>query len=277
MIPFTKMHGLGNDFILVDAIRTPIKPSESEALSRQMNHRKFGIGGDGLILAERGEAAPFKMLMYNPDGSESEMCGNGIRCFAKFVRAKGYTSELTIPVETGAGLLELQLQENGQVRVAMGAARFRRGEIPVAGNPDEEFIEQPVEVDELRFVGTAVSMGNPHVVIFTEKVSSVPLERWGPLLEHHPLFPNRINVHFAEIVSRQEIIQRTWERGAGVTLACGTGACAVAAAAFKSDRAERDVTIQLPGGSLRIECTADGTVFMTGPAETVFEGEWGAA
>ena len=141
MIPFTKMHGLGNDFILVDAIRTPIKPSESEALSRQMNHRKFGIGGDGLILAERGEAAPFKMLMYNPDGSESEMCGNGIRCFAKFVRAKGYTSDLTIPVETGAGLLELQLQENGQVRVDMGPARFRRGDIPVAGSPEGEFIE----------------------------------------------------------------------------------------------------------------------------------------
>lgn len=274
MIQFTKMHGIGNDFVMVDAIRTPLPESQAAELSRAMNDRRLGIGGDGLILVQRGDKAPFRMRMFNPDGSESEMCGNGVRCFAKFVQDKGHTAETVIPVETGAGTLELQMQADGQVRVDMGLARFTRGEIGIEGAASEQFVEQPVEAAGLEFVGTGVSMGNPHLVIFTEDVTAVPLETWGPALENHPMFPRRINVHFVQVVSPTEIIQRTWERGAGITLACGTGACACAVASHITGRTGRDVTVKLPGGKLRIEYAEDGKVFMTGPAETVFEGCW---
>jgi diaminopimelate epimerase len=270
------MHGIGNDFVLIDAMRQQIPERDLPALARKLNDRRFGIGGDGLILVDRGEGSHFKMRMFNPDGSESEMCGNGIRCFAKFVRDHGLTTDEVIPVETGAGLLELQAQPDGQVRVDMGRARLLRGEIPVSGDPEERFIEQSIEVDGQTFTGTAVSMGNPHLVIFVAEAAEVPLEVWGPLLENHALFPNRINVHFVQAMGREELIQRTWERGAGVTLACGTGACACAVAAFETGRADRNVLVHLPGGDLRIEYREDGRVFMTGPAETVFEGRWGS-
>lgn len=278
-ISFTKMHGIGNDFVIIDAISNPVPEGDLKVLSKKINDRTYGIGGDGLILIHKGSTAPFRMQMLNPDGSESEMCGNGIRCVAKYLRDKSLTELDLIPIETGAGLLQLGIQEsNGhvnQIRVDMGIAKLHRGEIPMTGSPNETAIEFEINIGlPVPLIGTAVSMGNPHCVIFVEDVSSVPLETWGPKIENHSMFPNRINVHFVQVVSQTELIQRTWERGAGATLACGTGACAVGVASFLTKRAERKVLIHLPGGDLKIEYAETGNLFMTGPAETVFEGVW---
>lgn len=272
MIPFVKMHGIGNDFVMVDAIRDPL-PGELALpeFAKRTCDRRFGIGGDGLILVERGDSAPFRMRMFNPDGSESEMCGNGIRCFARLLRDHSHTLEASVPVETGAGLLTLELLEDARVKVDMGPARLTRGEIGMTGAAHERFIDS--HVDEA-LIGTAVSMGNPHLVLFVTDVSKVDLETVGPRLEYHPLFPSRVNVHFVQVVDRKTLIQRTWERGAGITMACGTGACACAVAACLTGRSERNVLIHLPGGDLEIEYLEDGRVMMTGPAETAFEGVW---
>ena len=270
MIPFVKMHGIGNDFILVDGIGAPLPQADFPTLSKAVNDRRFGVGGDGLILLEKGRKAPFRMRMFNPDGSESEMCGNGIRCFAKLLNERGYSDQASVDVETGAGILTLALEPNGWVKVDMGPARLKRGEIPMTGPAEETFIDQPVG----DFKGTAVSMGNPHLVIFVDDVNAVDLEHLGPRLERHELFPNRVNVHFVQRVDEGHLIQRTWERGAGITLACGTGACSVGVAGFLTGRSRRDVDIKLPGGHLKIEYLESGRVLMTGPAETVFLGEW---
>ncbi len=270
MISFTKMQGIGNDFVMIDALSDGLPKGDLAELSRKMNDRRFGIGGDGLIFLEKGEKAPFKMRMFNPDGSESEMCGNGIRCFARLLKAHGHIAADSFDCETGAGILTLNLIGN-KVRVDMGLARLSRGEIPMSGLADEQFIDRPV--DDL-YRGTAVSMGNPHLVIFVDDVSSVKLEEIGPKLEHHPLFPRRTNVHFVQVIDRKTLKMRTWERGAGITLACGTGACSVAVSAFLNGHSERSVQVQLPGGNLEIEYLESGKVMMTGPAETVFEGEW---
>jgi diaminopimelate epimerase len=265
------MQGIGNDFVMLDALRALDLPADLPALAQWTNDRKFGIGADGLILLERGETAPFRMRMFNPDGSESEMCGNGIRCFAKLLRDHGHTTESSVSVETGAGTLVVELLDSGAVRVDMGLARITRGGIGMIGEAAETFIDQPIDV---RYKGTGVSMGNPHLVIFVADAMSVPLVEDGSRLEHHPLFPARTNVHFAEVEDRGHIVQRTWERGAGVTLACGTGACSVAVAGVLTGRTDRDVVITLPGGKLRVEYGEDERVFMTGPAETVFTGSF---
>lgn len=272
MIPFVKMHGIGNDFIMVDGIGSELPSTDFRELSKAVNDRRFGVGGDGLILLERGSSAPFRMRMFNPDGSESEMCGNGIRCFAKLLRDRGYSRDESVDVETGAGTLTLTIEPSGWVRVDMGQARLKRGQIPMTGNPEGTFLDEPIE----EFRGTAVSMGNPHLVIFTDDVAAVPLQAIGPRLEHHELFPNRTNVHFVQVLDQEHLIQRTWERGAGITLACGTGACAVAVAGYLTNRSRRDVDIKLPGGHLKVEYHEDGRVHMIGPAETVFTGEWGS-
>jgi len=269
MIRFTKMHGIGNDFVLIDTLQDAALPADLPTFSRKVNDRRFGIGGDGLILLERGANAPYRMRMFNPDGSESEMCGNGIRCFGLMLHEHGHLEESTVDVETGAGQLTLNMVGERSFRVDMGKARLTRGEIGMTGPADEQFIEQPVGEG---YKGTAVSMGNPHLVIFVDDVSKIELESIGPILEHHALFPKRTNVHFIQVVDRGHLIQRTWERGAGITLACGTGACASAVAAFVTGRAERSVDIKLPGGHLQVEYVEDGRVLMTGPAETVFEG-----
>lgn len=271
MIPFTKMHGIGNDFVMLDTLRDGAPTGDLAELSKRLCDRRFGIGGDGLILVERAEEAPFRMRMFNPDGSESEMCGNGIRCFARLLADRGYASQGAVPVATGAGILSVEILETGSVRVDMGPYRLTRGEIGITGDPAADFREQSVG----GFVGTAVSMGNPHLVIFREDVQAIDLEFEGPKLEHDRLFPRRINVHFAQVEDRTHLVQRTWERGAGVTLACGTGACAVAVAGYLTGRSEARTTIRLPGGSLEIDVQPDGRVFMTGPAVTVFEGAWG--
>ncbi len=270
MIRFTKMQGIGNDFVMVDTITDGYPPGDLARLSQSINDRRFGVGGDGLILVERDPSGPFRMRMFNPDGSESEMCGNGIRCFAKLLRSRGHTEDSKIPVETGAGRLVVELLAGGKVRVDMGKARLTRGEIPMTGPSEEFFQDQAID----GYVGTAVSMGNPHLVIFVDDGAKVDLAKEGARLEHHPLFPNRTNVHFVQVLGEGLLLQRTWERGAGATLACGTGACATAVAAYLTRRAPRKSEVRLPGGSLEIEYLADGRVLMTGPAETVFEGEW---
>ena len=260
------MQGIGNDFIVVDTLQEPGLPSDLAELSRKVNDRHRGIGGDGLILIEKGVEAPFRMRFFNPDGSEGEMCGNGVRCFAILLREHGHLSSTSVDVETGAGVLKLELTGGDQVRVDMGQARLKTSEIGMKFGT-ETFVDQNVGGG---YVGTAVSMGNPHLVIFVEDISVIELERVGPIFETHPYFPQRVNVHFAQVLDREHLAMRTWERGAGVTLACGTGACAVGVAAFITGRAERKTDIKLPGGHLEILYLEDGHVLMTGPGTTVF-------
>lgn len=267
------MHGIGNDFVVVDGIKRPVSPQSLQTAAKQMCDRRFGVGADGVILVEQPSDSLFRMRMWNPDGSESEMCGNGVRCVARYLADEGVAWP-SIPVETGAGVLNLVIQPDGQVRVDMGLAILHPREIGMVGVDADRFIDQAVSVGDMTWKGTAVSMGNPHLVIFHEDVNSIPLETWGPALEHHPLFPNRTNVHFVQIVDREHLIQRTWERGAGPTLACGTGACASAVAGFLNNRCGRSVDVSLPGGHLAIDYDESGRVFMTGPATRVFEGNW---
>lgn len=269
---FTKMHGIGNDFVMIDCIRESVPSGDLPLLSRRVCSPHFGVGADGLILVEVGESAPYRMRMFNPDGSESEMCGNGIRCFGEFLRSQGIEAAGEYDVETGAGVLHLSLNAMGQISVDMGAARLTRGEIGMVGAPDQPFLDEPVEA----YYGTAVSMGNPHLVIFVPNANEVDLRREGRRLEHSALFPKRVNVHFAQVLEDGTMIQRTWERGAGQTLACGTGACAVVVAGFLTGRSERFATVHLPGGDLQISYREDGHVLMTGSAQTVFEGEFAA-
>ncbi len=274
MKPFTKMHGIGNDFVLINRFAVELTEAELPELARRMCDRRFGIGSDGLLLAEPGTQAKFRMRMLNPDGSESEMCGNGVRCFARYLQEQGLTTETRIPVETGAGVLVLETKPGGLVQVDMGPARLTRGEVGMVGDTGQQFINEPVDAADETFMGTAVSMGNPHLVVLVPDADAVDLTRLGPLLEHNELFPARVNVHFIQVLDRGHLKQRTWERGAGVTLACGTGACASAVAAFLNGVSDRQVEIHLPGGNLNIDYHEDGRVFMTGPAEKVFEGVW---
>jgi diaminopimelate epimerase len=269
---FTKMHGIGNDFVMVDAVEKPFAPSPEFAA--RVCDRRRGVGSDGLIVLERGSHAPFRMRMFNPDGSESEMCGNGVRCAALFLRDRGHLHDSAVKIETGAGILELSILEDGCVQVDMGPARLTRGEIGITGDPTDTFVRQPLDVSGVALEGTAVSMGNPHLVIPVADVSAVPLEEWGPALERHELFPNRVNVHFVQVLSGGALLQRTWERGAGATLACGTGACAATVACHNLGLTDRRVTVSLPGGELLITYLDNGRVLMAGPAESVFEGDW---
>jgi diaminopimelate epimerase len=219
------------------------------------------------------------MRMFNADGSEAEMCGNGVRCVAKYVYDHGLVTRSEITVETGAGVLPLQLFTNARnrvekVRVNMGRPRLTRGEIPMTGDPDGQVVNAELKILDRTFHITAVSMGNPHCVIFVDNVAEFPVEKYGPVIERHPLFPNRTNVEFVEIVSAAEVRQRTWERGAGETLACGTGAAAVTVAGVLNGHTERRLLNHLPGGDLEMEFAEDGHVYMTGPAVQVFEGDY---
>lgn len=272
---FAKMHGAGNDYVYVNCFEETIE--DPAALARQVSNRNFGIGSDGLILIMPSEVADVCMRMFNSDGSESEMCGNGIRCVAKYAYDHGLVSKPEIAAETGAGILTLQLFTNeagkvDRVRVNMGQPRLTRGQIPMTGNAEQQVINQELKVLDRTFHITCVSMGNPHCVIFVDNVDEFPLEKYGPVIENHELFPNRTNVEFVEIISPAEVKQRTWERGAGETLACGTGASAVAVAGILNERTERIILNHLLGGDLELEWAEDGSVFMTGPAVQVFEG-----
>lgn len=273
-LPFTKLHGIGNDFVFIDNVDVQEELQDVSLLARAMCDRHTGIGADGLIIMSRASRAPFRMTMYNPDGSNGGMCGNGVRCAARFLIEQGHQRQTPFYLEVEERIVRVEPIKHDWIRVNMGPAFLTRGEIGITGVADEQFIEQPITVAGQTFSGTGVSMGNPHLVIFTEDVDAIDLQKLGPLIEHHEFFPQRTNVHFAESDRRDRIKMRTWERGAGITLACGSGACSVGVAGFLTGRTEREVTIALPGGELRIEYTPGGEVFMEGAAERVFDGDW---
>jgi len=273
---FTKMQGAGNDYVYVNCFEETVQ--DPAAVAIKVSNRNFGIGSDGLILIMPSEVADVKMRMFNSDGSESEMCGNGIRCVAKYAFDHGIVSKKEISAETGAGVLTLQLVTGmdgkvEKVRVNMGPPRLTRKEIPMLGNPDEKVIDEPLNIMHSTFNITCASMGNPHCVIFVDDVESFQVEKYGPLIENHELFPRRTNVEFVQIISRTEVRQRTWERGAGETLACGTGSSAVTAACVLNGLTEKTILNHLSGGDLEMEWGDDGCIYMTGPAVEVFSGE----
>ena len=275
MIKFTKMHGLGNDYVYMDAIHQHIE--DESTLAQFVSNRNFGIGSDGLILICKSEKADFKMRMFNSDGSEAEMCGNGIRCVGKFVYDKGLTQKTEVTIETLAGIKTVQLNvKNGKVetvKVDMGEPILEPKEIPVISE------EKPVKnlklkAEDKEFVFTCVSMGNPHAITIVDNTKEFDVEKYGKVLEVDKAFPNKTNVEFIEIVDKNNIKMRVWERGAGETLACGTGACASVVACVLNNLTERNVNVELLGGKLEIEWNKnDNHVYMTGPAVTVFEGE----
>ncbi|MBR1779919.1 MAG: diaminopimelate epimerase [Oscillospiraceae bacterium] len=272
---FTKMHGCGNDYVYVDCTREPI--SDPERVSVQVSDRHFGIGADGLICICPSEVADFRMAMFNADGSEGAMCGNGIRCVAKFVYDKGLTDQTTITVETRSGVKTLLLTvEDGavsQVQVDMGKPSCCAADIPVIGMGDR-VIGKPVRVADRDWVMTCVSMGNPHAVVFVEEdPNTLDLPRLGPQFENHPMFPDRVNTEFIQVLDDHTLKMRVWERGSGETLACGTGACASVVASHMNGLTGREVTVRLLGGELTIRLGDDGHIYLTGPATTVFEGE----
>ncbi len=274
---FTKMHGLGNDYVYVSLFDQKV-PEDLPALARAISDRHFGVGSDGLILIGRSERADARMRMFNADGSEAEMCGNGVRCVAKYIHDHGIAPRDRVTVETGRGVLTLDLEieksKVKRVRVDMGAPILLAKEIPttLAGDPP---IDVPVNIQGCDLTLTALSMGNPHAVVYVEDVEAYPVETIGPILERHPAFPRRVNVHFVQILGPAEVRMRTWERGSGITLACGTGACAVCVAGVLTGRTGRRLLAHLPGGDLELEWPSrDASVFMTGPATEVFQGEW---
>jgi diaminopimelate epimerase len=274
---FTKMHGAGNDYVYVNCFHEKI-PSDIVGLAQRISHRHFGVGSDGLILIRPSERADARMQMLNADGSESEMCGNGIRCVAKYVYDHGIAKKETLKIETGAGVLTLNVEtKNGlaeRIRVDMGEPILEAAKIPtkLAGSP---VVNVPLKVGDATLAVTCVSMGNPHCVTFVEKATDDLVLGLGPKVERDAHFPARVNVEFVEVISPKEVRQRTWERCSGETWACGTGASAVCVAGVLSGRTERRILNHLLGGDLELHWNeADNRVYMTGPATEVFSGEW---
>ena len=271
-----KMQGIGNDYIYVNCFKENVPDPES--VSIKVSDRHFGIGGDGLVLIMPSDKADFRMRMFNADGSEGMMCGNASRCIGKYVYDKGLTDKTDITLETKSGIKKLHLNpENGKVKtveVDMGEAILKPRDIPMNADGDS-FVNKPVAVDGKEQNITAVSMGNPHAVIFTVSIDKLDLEKIGPSYENHPLFPERVNTEFCEVIDSRTLKMRVWERGSGETWACGTGACATAVAAVLNGFCKRDeeITLKLRGGDLKITYRSDNHVIMCGEAETVFEGE----
>jgi diaminopimelate epimerase len=279
-IKFTKMHGAGNDYLYVDGRAAK---ADWPKMAVKMSDRHFGAGSDGLILALSSSKADLRMQMFNADGSEGEMCGNGIRCLVSFAIEKGIVSrkDRPISVETLAGVLEVTpIYRNGtmsRARVSMGIPRFEAKDIPVNVPGQSRVEDYPLTVDGNTFKISCVSMGNPHAVAFLDSpVDNLPLDKLGPLVEHHPMFPKRVNFEVVNVLSPSHLKVRVWERGSGITLACGTGACAVAAVARTQGKVGDDVTLSLPGGDLQVHWPDNGPVILEGPVEKVFEGEWPA-
>ena len=271
---FTKMHGLGNDYVYVNCFEEKI--DNPPAVARFVSDRHFGIGSDGLIMINPSKTADFEMEMYNADGSRGEMCGNGIRCVAKYVYDYGLTDKTQISVETLGGIKYLDLAvEDGKVslvKVDMGKPELEADRIPIISER-EQVIDEPIEVDGKEYHMTGVSMGNPHTVIYVDDVKGLDLEKIGPKFENHERFPKRINTEFVHCIDRQTLEMRVWERGSGETLACGTGACAVAVSSILNNLTDTQVTVKLLGGDLQIEWDREkDRVFMTGPATVVFDG-----
>jgi diaminopimelate epimerase len=275
---FTKMHGLGNCYIYVNMFEETLSEEEMPEVAKRVADRNTGIGSDGMILICPSETAPVKMRIFNSDGSEGKNCGNGLRCVAKYVYEHGIVNETTFHIETLGGMVYAQVfVENGivhNVLIDMGAPRLKRSELPMKGNGAETILNEVLTVDEGSFAFTGVSMGNPHIITFVEDIQQAPVTTVGPLLEKHDLFPEGVNVEFVEVVSDTELHFRVWERGSGVTQACGTGACAAAVAAVLNKRAKRDedIIVHLAGGDLTIRWTEKGNVLMTGPAQTICTG-----
>lgn len=282
---FTKMQGCGNDYVYVNGFTEKMAQEEKPALVRRLSDRHFGIGGDGVIFINPSAEADFEMEMFNADGTRAEMCGNGIRCVAKFVYDKGLTDSRHITVVSAGKIkyLDLTVEEAPgladdrgvvkKVRVNMGSPVLEPARIPVEAG-GEQVVDAPILVNGKEYHMTCVSMGNPHAVIFTEGVSELALEKIGPDFENHVRFPKRTNTEFVEVIDRRNVFMRVWERGTGETLACGTGACAVAVACVLNGLTENKLTVRLLGGELEIEWDRENDlVYMTGPAETVFEGE----
>jgi len=274
-VKFTKMHGAGNDYVYINCFEEQI--DDPATLARQVSNRQFGIGSDGMIMILPSRVADVRMRMFNLDGSEGEMCGNGIRCVAKYAFDHNLVEQLEMTVETAAGILFLTMEVGvsglvERVRVDMGKPRLQRAEIPMTGS--EQAIAVPLEIAGLQLEITCVSMGNPHAIVFVADVEQFPVARVGKLVEEHPWFPMRVNVEFVQVVSPTEVIQRTWERGSGETLACGTGASAVAVAGVLTGRTERRILNHLRGGDLELEWLESGEVMMTGPAVEVFSGDF---
>lgn len=270
-LQFTKMHGLGNDFVVIDLISQSFVLQEKHI--RFIADRHFGIGCDQVLVVEAPQHpdVDFRYRIYNADGGEVEQCGNGARCFAKFVTDKRLTHKHDLRVETTGGIIDLHITRNHLVRVNMGVPVLEPAHIPFRAGA--QAMTYPLEVDGRSFTIGAVSMGNPHAVLFVDDTASAPVTELGPRIEHHADFPKRVNVGFAQVMSREELALRVWERGAGETLACGTGACAAVVAASLQDRVDSRVKVNLPGGHLWIEWQGPGhPVTMTGPATTVFEG-----
>ncbi|MEA5497738.1 diaminopimelate epimerase [Limnoraphis robusta] len=283
-IEFRKYQGLGNDFILIDN-RHQSEPIVTPEMAMQMCDRYFGIGADGVIFALPGTSnTDYTMRIFNSDGSEPQMCGNGIRCLAKFIadlerrdgKINSTESSLSYKIETLAGIITPEILPDGQVKVDMGKPRLLAAEIPTTlVQADEKAVNVPLVVAEQSWLVTCVSMGNPHCITFVEDVAAIPLAQIGPLFEHHPAFPERTNTEFIQVVKPDYLKMRVWERGAGATLACGTGACAVVVAGVLTGNSDRLVTVELPGGCLEIEWSAsDERLYMSGPAEWVFTGQW---
>lgn len=272
LLEFTKMHGAGNDYVVLDGVTQALPPIEPIAAT--LADRHFGIGCDQLLVVRPSTTADFRMDIYNTDGSRAEMCGNGLRAFYEFVRGRGLTQADEITVETLGGVMRPRRIAPGVVRVDMGRPVLAPAKIPTTlASGDGPVIDVALDLDGRRVVVSSVGMGNPHCIVFVDDVERAPVHELGAMLEHHAAFPNRTNVEFAEIVARDRLRQRTWERGVGETLACGSGACAVAVAAMLRGVALRDVTIALRGGELRLEWPSDDAhIFMTGPAVEVFRG-----
>lgn len=277
MVKFTKMQGLGNDYVYINNISRDIQDGSS--LAKKISDRHFGVGSDGLILIEKSNVADFKMKMFNQDGSEAEMCGNGIRCVGKFVYDNGLTNKTKITVETLAGIKKLELNIKDErvetVKVDMGEPIFAPGQIPVVSE-ERPVRNLKIKALDQKFIFTCVSMGNPHAITEVKDIEQFEVEKYGKLIENNKLFPHKTNVEFIEIKDKGNIKMRVWERGAGETLACGTGACASVIACVVNNLTNRNVIVELLGGKLKIEWNKeDNHVYMTGPAVTVFEGEIG--
>ena len=275
---FTKMHGAGNDYIYINGFEEQV--TDPVQMARELSDRHFGIGSDGLILILPSSRADVRMRMFNADGSEAEMCGNGVRCVAKYAFDHGLVDRLQIQVETGNGVLPLELFQGDsgrieRVRVNMGAPRLAPADVPMVGVTGPKVVAIPLSLGNDHYEITCVSMGNPHCVIFVDNVEQFPVAQVGSQIETHAWFPQRVNVEFVQHLSTTEVIQRTWERGAGETLACGTGAAAVTVAGVLTGRNERRILNHLRGGDLELEWLEEGPVMMTGPAAEVFTGVYG--
>ncbi|MDQ7793656.1 MAG: diaminopimelate epimerase [bacterium] len=280
-IPFTKMHGAGNDYLFIDLVGRELSLPDLPGLARAMSHRRRGVGSDGIILVLDSQVADFRMRMFNADGSEGEMCGNGLRCLARLVHDRGHTRATGFTVETAAGLMrpELVLEEGRvvAVRVDLGPPRLARRDIPMSPHPpgdSEPVVRQQLTSEGRTWFFTAVSMGNPHCVIAVDDLEAVDLERVGPPLERHPLFPERVNVEFVQVLAPDRLRMRVWERGSGVTAACGTGAAAATVACALEGRAGRRARVIMDGGEVEVDWAEEGRVYQVGPAVEVFRGEF---